>query len=274
MDEKDWIRCENTHEPIISKEDFKKVQEIISSLKPKKEKPKNFSIYNGILKCADCKKAMLKQEDFRGKRKLSNYFCSTYLYLSNKSCSSHKIETEKLDDIVLKTIQLQINLIIELDRSLKKLYLKNNRDTVESEYKNNIRLAEIKINNLNNKKISLYEDWKFNNIDRNEYNEKSKQITDDLLALEESIKLITQTYRENIRMLRKNDHWVNHFKRNKKITKLTKEVLKELIEVIYIDKNGNVDIHFKYNDEYVELIKHLEKEGAVKECQSGELVYI
>lgn len=85
VDEKDWIRCENTHEPIISKEDFKKVQEIISSnLKHKKEKPKNFSIYNGILKCADCKKAMLKQEDFRGKRKLSNYFCSTYLYLSNK----------------------------------------------------------------------------------------------------------------------------------------------------------------------------------------------
>ena len=68
--------------------------------------------------------------------------------------------------MVLNSIKLQINLVIELERSLKKLYLKNNRDTVESDYNNNVRIARVKIDNLNNKKIQLYENWKFNILEK------------------------------------------------------------------------------------------------------------
>ncbi|MBQ9181068.1 MAG: recombinase family protein [Bacilli bacterium] len=271
----DWIRCENTHEPIITKAQFDKIQSLIKTntkLKVRSEE-KTYSIYNGILKCADCGKAMYKQEDNRGNRQLSNYFCNTYLYISKKSCTSHKIKTEDLNDMVLEAIKLQVKLVIELDRSLKKLYLRNNRDTVESEYKNNTRIAEIKIDNLKNKKIQLYEDWKFNNIDKEEFLKQSKIIEDDIKLIEEKLELITQTYRENIKMIKRNDYWIDHYRRNKKIKKVTKEVLKELIEVIYVTEEGNIDIHFKYKNEYKELLTYLENEGAVKTCQNGELVF-
>lgn len=272
----DWIRCENTHDPIISKEQFNKIQELIkSNTKSKSEiKEKTYSIYNGILKCADCVRAMYKQSDNRGNRQLSNYFCNTYLYISNTSCSPHKIKTEDLNNMVLEAIQLQIKLVIELDRSLKKLYLRNNRETVESEYKNNVRLAEIKIENLNNKKILLYEDWKFDEIDKDEYLLKSKKIDDEIKQVEDNLELYTQTYRENIRRMKKNDYWISHYKRNKKIKKVTKEVLHELIDVIYVTEEGNIDIRFKYKNEYKELLTYLENEGAVKECQNGGLVFI
>lgn len=271
----DWIRCENTHEPIISKAQFNKIQELIkvnTKTKVNREE-KIYSIYNGILKCADCGRAMYKQEDNRGNRQLSNYFCNTYLYISKTSCSSHKIKTEDLNEMVLESIQLQIKLVIELDRSLKKLYLRNNRDTVESKYKNNTRIAEIKIDNLKNKKIQLYEDWKFNNIDKNEFLKQSKIIEEDIKLIEEKLELITQTYRENIRMIKRNDYWIDHYKRNKKIKKVSREVLKELIDVIYVTEEGNLDIHFKYKNEYNELLNYLKNEGAVKTCPNGELVF-
>ena len=272
----DWIRCENTHEPIITKTQFNKIQELIKVNTKRKDnkEEKTYSIYNGILKCADCGKAMYKQEDNRGNRQLSNYFCNTYLYISKTSCSPHKIKTDELNEMVLESIQLQIKLVIELDRSLKKLYLRNNRDTVESEYKNNTRIAEIKIDNLKNKKIQLYEDWKFNNIDKDEFLKQSKMIEDDIKLIEEKLELISHTYRENIKMIKRNDYWIEHYRRNRKIKKVSRETLKELIDVIYVTKEGNIDIRFKYKNEYNELLNYLKNEGAVKTCQNGELVFI
>lgn len=271
----DWVRFEKTHEPIITKADFDKIQGLIkvNAKRLSNTEERTYSIYNGVLKCADCGRAMYKQEDKRGNRQLSNYFCNTYLYISKTSCSSHKIKTDDLNDIVLESVQLQVKLVIELDRSLKRLFFKNNRETVESEYKNNTRIAEIKINNLKNKKIQLYEDWKFNNIDKDEFINQSKLIEEDIKLVEEKLELITKTYRDNIKMIKRNDYWINHYRRNKKIKKLTREVIKELIDVIYITADGNVDIRFKYSNEYKELVTYLENEGAVKKCQNGELVF-
>ena len=271
----DWVRFENTHEPIITKSDFDKIQGLIkvNAKRLSNTGERTYSIYNGVLKCADCGRAMYKQEDKRGNRQLSNYFCNTYLYISKTSCSSHKIKTEDLNDIVLESVQLQVKLVIELERSLKRLFFKNNKETVESEYKNNTRIAELKINNLKNKKIQLYEDWKFNNIDKEEFINQSKLIEEDIKLVEEKLELITKTYRDNIKMIKRNDYWINHYRRNKKIKKLTRDVIKELIDVIYINADGNVDIRFKYSNEYKELVTYLENEGAVKKCQNGELVF-
>ena len=272
----DWIRCENTHDAIITNEQFQKVQELIKFNTKRKEngEEKIYSIYNGILKCADCGKAMYKQSDTRGNRQLSNYFCNTYLYVSKNACTSHRIKTDDLNRMVLEAIQLQVKLVIELDRSLKKLYLRNNRDTVESEYKNNVRVAEIKIENLDNKKIQVYEDWKFGNIEKDDYLKKSNEINEDIKLIKEKLELYTQTYRENIRMIKRNDYWINHYKRNKKIKKVTKDVLNELIDTIYVTESGNIEIVFKFKDEYKELLTYLENQGGVKECQNGELVFI
>jgi site-specific DNA recombinase len=275
VDKEDWVRFEKAHEPIITKADFDKIQGLIkvNTKRLSNAGERTYSIYNGVLKCADCGRAMYKQEDNRGNRQLSNYFCNTYLYISKTSCSSHKIKAEDLNDIVLESIQMQVKLVIELDRSLKRLYFKNNKETVESEYKNNTRIAELKINNLKNKKIQLYEEWKFNNIDKDEFMKQSKLIEEDIKLVEEKLELITKTYRDNIKMIKRNDYWINHYRRNKKIKKLSREIIKELIDVIYITADGNVDIHFKYNNEYKELVTYLENEGAVKECQNGKLVF-
>ena len=275
VSKEDWVRFENTHEPIITKSDFDKIQGQIrvNAKRLSNTEERTYSIYNGVLKCADCGRAMYKQEDNRGNRQLSNYFCNTYLYISKTSCSSHKIKTEDLNDIVLETIRMQVKLVIELDRSLKRLYFKNNRETVESEYKNNTRIAELKINNLKNKKIQLYEEWKFNNIDKDEFMNQSKLIENDIRLIEEKLELMTKTYKDNIKMIKRNEYWIEHYRRNKKIKKLSREVIKELIDVIYITADGNVDIRFKYNNEYKELVTYLENEGAVKKCQNGELVF-
>ena len=58
-------------------------------------------------------------------------------------------------------------------------------------------------------------------------------------------------------MLKKDDYWIEHFKRNKKIKVLTRDVINELIDVIYVHENNQLTIKFKYQDEYEQAINIL-----------------
>ncbi len=261
-DKEDCIRSENTHEAIISVEEFEKVQEIIKTNEKQKKSPSptNYSKFRGILKCGGCGRAMTKQEDFRGNREISNYFCMSYLQVS-KSCTPHKIKTSVLEETVLEAIQLQVKLVIELERSLTKLFFNNNQSSIENEYKNNVKIAELKISNLKEKKRKEYENWKLNKIEKHEFIKKAEEIDQKINQQNEQIDLYTSTYRETIKKIRKNDYWIGHYKRNRKIKKISKEVLNELIDVIYVLDDGTLDIKFKYQDEYTHLVKYLESEG-------------
>jgi len=263
-----WVKCENTHEPIISREDFLKVQKIIkTNTKERKKTERVFSIYNGKLKCADCGRAMTKQEDFRGNRKVSNYYCINHL-TTTSHCSPHKIRTKDLNAAVLEAIQLQVKLVIEVDRSVKKLFFKNNKYLQETTYKNNLKIAEIKINDLKDKKRNNYKDWKLNNIDKKEYEQNLLQYDEKIRKLEEDINLYTSTYQETIKRIRKDDYWISHYKRNRKIKNLTRETILELIQSIFVKEDGSLIINFKYQDEYLELLKYVENEGGIEKCLS------
>ena len=61
-------------------------------------------------------------------------------------------------------------------------------------------------------------------------------------------------------MLKKDDYWIEHYKRNKKIKKLTRSVVEDLIEKIIVFSDCKVEIIFKYHDEYEQLLACLEKE--------------
>ena len=107
----EWIRSENTHQPIISKELFEQVQETIKERTYTKSKPKKYSIYNGILKCADCGRAMNKQEDRRNNRTVSNFYCSGYLHIDN-CCTSHKIKLLFSTNLFWKRYVFRSNLLM------------------------------------------------------------------------------------------------------------------------------------------------------------------
>ena len=193
-------------------------------------------------------------------------------YLRNgTNCSPHKIKASDLDRMVLEAIQMQVKLVIELDKSLKKLYFKRNKESNEEEYKKNIRLIDYKLDNLKTKKRQSYENWKFGEINKSEFLKLSKEIDEQEKNLNESRKLYESTYQENVKRIRKYDYWIDHYKRNRKIRKITKEVLDELIKIIYVNSDGNIRIIFRYQDEFTELLHYLEEWKSAL-CQNGELV--
>jgi len=256
----EWIVVKNKHEAIIEKEVFDKVQELTKERDTKKKKATNYSIYKGKLKCADCGKAMYRVEDFRRGRNVSNYYCGSYQNITN-TCTPHKIKTSILDNTVLEVIILQVKMVLNLEKALNKLQTEKANDTFGKEYEKNIKNINNKIDEIKSLKKQAYEEWKFQKITKDEFLIISKEYETNLESISNQKEVMEKMYFENLNNQKKDDYWIEHFRRNKKIRILTKDILDELIETIYVHNDENITIKFKYQDEYQSAINLLRNNG-------------
>lgn len=60
VDKDNWIRVEGTHEPIIDRQTWDKVQTLLSKKHRDIDLETNKNIFAGYIKCGDCGRAMMK----------------------------------------------------------------------------------------------------------------------------------------------------------------------------------------------------------------------
>ena len=95
-----WIIVENTHEAIIDKDTWDKVQSLLARGTRQLNLQNNIHIFAGFLRCGDCDRAMVKI-----KRSNGIFFnCGSYNRYGNKFCSMHHISELELEQIVLNDL--------------------------------------------------------------------------------------------------------------------------------------------------------------------------
>lgn len=107
----EWIRVENTHEPIISRELWEECRMVDRlNSRPRQSKMKEVSLFSGLLYCADCGFAMRCQVTER-KRKdgtkayYEAYMCGSYSRSGHTACTTHYIPKSVLEEMILSDIQ-------------------------------------------------------------------------------------------------------------------------------------------------------------------------
>ena len=101
--EEEWIKVENTHEAIISEDNFQIVQNLLKAdgrVSPVTEKNSPFT---GILFCGDCGEQMIRRVNRYKSTQRVYYICSTKN--RGEGCSRHSMEEEQLKGIVLETVR-------------------------------------------------------------------------------------------------------------------------------------------------------------------------
>ena len=255
IDKNEWDIVPNTHEPIIDRYTWKKVQELRKkSFMELNLQEKEKSLFTGKLKCADCGYAMRRQYRTKNRNKIV-FECSTHSTRSKEICKSHAISEEELKKIVWKVIKQQIRL--NENKSNTKIIQFNN---------NKINKCYIELNKENEKmkqykqmKMSLYEDWKLGNISEEEYKDYLNDYTDKISNVNKNIEYIKQNIdktKEN-RINSKDNSMINNFATARE---LTHEMVDSLIDTIEIYEDKTIKINFKYKDEYKNLLKQLNKE--------------
>ena len=95
----DWIIVENHHEAVVSKEDFEKVQELISGGKAQTNKDGKVDLFYGYLKCGECGSKFTKAGKY--------YYCNNYARTG--SCTKHSTNRENLIKYIERELKKNIS---------------------------------------------------------------------------------------------------------------------------------------------------------------------
>ena len=279
VDETQYIRVENTHEAIIDKDMFEKVQTLHQKRAKVCEKQYLY-LLKGLLYCKHCKwqlQVVLKVHH-RSNREKIPYIVDTDYKKRNcyaRNLNYYKFE-KKIIDVVKKVCQIYADKEL-LEKTYKKV---NNKsiDLIET-IRKNIENIKNEIQNINNKLDLLYEDKLNGLLQSSDFS----RISQKYVKSREESEIKLNEYTEQLQMLQgqqrvQNENDVNEMNEliNEflKLEKIDKSYLYRLINKIEIDKDKNVFISFNFAplnticndvDEFIELEKVLQKEKDFKE---------
>ena len=270
----EWIIVKDTHEAIIDRDTWEKVQDAINCRDTRVCKTGYLTYFAGHIKCADCGRAMCKNPSgyYKGKpRPYYYYVCSTYKQRSIDLCTSHNIRNTILEESVLEAIKLQVNLIVDFEKTLNDIKQISNIDYRIETMNDRIKRLNQKLEKQKQLRKMTYEDWKLGNISEDEYKEYSESYTNSINQIQENIENI----KEELSKFEKNDDnivWINKFTKYKNITKLSKEVVDELIDDIYVHEGKEITIKFKYEDEYKKEIEYIKRNENITLLRNEEKI--
>lgn len=255
-----YIIVENTHEPIIDKERFYNIQESRKNRKFNWNKRiEEIDIFDGLVVCSSCQSPMTRT--ITNKKEITEIPIKKYAYrcnmCNNKEEKDFHIKADTLKICVFRSIKYHIDLLNDFENAQKAI--KHSTDYTES-LKENVENMKSKLEQVEKEKMDNYEKWKNNEITEFEYIENIKTNVTQECSLQKDIKEEKNkllTARKEIRNI-KDNVWVETLLKYREQRKLTKEMLEELIEKIYINKDGRkIKIKFKYEDAYKVAMNYL-----------------
>lgn len=254
-----WIIVENNHEAIIDKETFNKVQDIISrDTRIKMDGTGEVSLFAGYIRCADCKRAMCKKTTNNKIKTYYYYVCKTYRKKSTNACSKHTIRSDYLEKVVLESIKMQINLAVEMEKMIEKINKSEKRTLCNDNLERMIKSKLNELDKIKTLKKAAYEDWKLGNISQEEYFEYKNSYDKEYLDIEENIQYLKEEKEKYKEQVLGNNNWLEDLKSKSNITKLSRDIILELIDCIYVHEGGkDVTIKFKFADEYQRMLEYI-----------------
>ena len=276
--EEEWITVENMHEPIIDRELFERAQDM-RKRDMRVQNNGSLSMWAGILKCADCGRAMHKKYCRNKNGTVYEYYiCGTYRKKSSKLCTKHTIKVEELEQAVLQAIKLHIELLVDIENLLEQIDKSNSKKLANENMQNIKQDKKIEIEKLNNLKRGLYEDWKNEYITKEEYLEYKQKYEQDVEKVKAIIANLDNQREKQEEIVSENSLWIENFKSQKNIMQLDRNIIVELVDYIDVYENRKIAIHFKFMDELNRIIEYIgdKNRGSLferEDVQCGDKIY-
>ncbi len=233
-----WIKIRNAHEAIVSEEMFFAVQSLMKSGKYKTKNSYDY-LLKGLMRCSECNHAIGVQHF--NKREKNYTICNYYRKYGSKKevCTAHRFVYEEVEKKVLNRINedylkyIDVNSI--LDKVKKRLDSRPNGRLEEK-----IRACKKNINDAEKELDIIYED-KLKGII---YLEQYERLYALKMGSLKSLKFRLNSLLEEQKNLKWDD--ADLLENIKKIIfKPNKNLISSIIDVIKIDKQGDIEIYYK-----------------------------
>ena len=242
--QKDWIIAKNTHEPIVSPEDFAFVQELIQKKIIHYDKREEAAhLLNGLLFCRDCGAKMTYR---RNTSKKMVIICGTYNKFGPSMCKRNSIQEKIVEDHVIKELKKISKDIIKDDfyNRFKNLEAKKD-DSIDKE----LSIIERKLSEIKQVIKSLYLDRVRGIIDEEMFLNMSKEYSKDRDSLNNRYLQLLEKKKEYVND-NMNTEYIEIIKEFANFKKPDKNILAKLIERIEISNSREIFIHYKFQNPY------------------------
>lgn len=249
---------ENAHKPIISMETWNAVRALDDSVsRGRKDSSGALNVLSGLMVCSDCgKKMKLRKSSGTSSRSFRGYACRTYTDLGKRYCSSHYIDKNVMEELLLRDLkslageididETSVRGIFEKKRSSQRdnAAISNEKELVRADG----RIAEIKLfmqKAFEEKARGVISEELFDTLCERYDNEKKS-----LENIRGSInKRIAETQADHLAA----DDFVFNVKKFCRLEELTRETCIRSVELISVgeipnspDKAREIHIYYKF----------------------------
>lgn len=255
VDESEWIVVENTHEPLVDKEAWDLVHDIMKNRR-RETKRGEIQMFAGLVKCADCGSALNVSYNSK-KQKFTGFSCWVYKNYGKERCTSHAIGYQTLYNIVLEDIRRQAECVADSKEQYIELLENRMDEKAEQDIKktkSELKKIEKRLAQIDKVLNKLYEDRALEKITEERYLSMSSNYESEYSELKENQTILkeritqTETAEYNAKI------FTDLIEKYINITELNARILNELIEKIVVhekeiingEKYQTVEIYYKF----------------------------
>ena len=279
-----WAVFRDVHEPIIDRDTFERVQELISKTKRRAPKPENSekNMFSGLLYCADCGKPLWYRTNTINKS-IHFFVCSNYEKEYRGSCKSrHYIRADSLEQIVM----LELHGIAEClkadeDAFADLLAQKTNRDMlaekkrIEDDLQKSVSRSETVLKLYE----KVYEDNAAGKVTDEFFMQLSHKYEVEKMELKGKISALRKRLVEMDSEQRGRDAFLAAIRKFMEMERLTAPLLRELIDHIDVyetegtgkSRTQRVVIHYRFVG-YLELPENVFRQSYKADTRQGVCV--
>ena len=256
VDKENWVRVENTHEPIIDRDTWDKVQKLLSKKHRDIDLETNKNIFAGFIKCGDCGRSMMKNFWRRADGSKSySFYCGTYKRSGKDYCTPHTLPFQVLNDIVLGDLKAIIRNVENLQELIKK------QSCTELKIRNstNTELIKVKaeLERVKKLKKSIYEDYKDELISKEEYLSYREDYQQKEALYSKQIQTLEAKKKETVTENIFETPWLKRLLELKDIEELDRDIVVEMIDEITVYENRKIKIRYNFGDELEHLFSNV-----------------
>ena len=262
-DKEQWARMEGTHEAIIPRPLFDLIQQLLKEdtrIAPDEEK---IYPYSGKIFCGDCKSVITRKTAKSGNKTYVYYICS-----ANKAdrnvCSKHSIRQEDLDEAILATIQGQIKVILDLDKAMQQVEALSWERSEIHKIDASMAVQYQIIEKNNELRMNVYEDLREGIIDKAEFAELKEEFSQRIADARQALEKLQISKNEIQHGFSAQQSWLSQFREYQNITEITRAVVVNLIEKIFIYENNEIEVIFRHRDQLADIMAFIQNQQSAK----------
>ena len=244
QDRNNWVVVEDTHEPLIDAESFRKVRMLVNSRKRTRSRTYDF-LLKGLIFCHECgyPLGVLNRPNAKGEETL--YFvCRTYQrFTKNSACTTHYIKEKTVTDAVIAKVREVCEDYLTAEALLPAAEKAVKEASQESKTAAEISALQNKSANLTEHLDRMYTDRLSGLLPEEDFQRIFTRIKDERAQLEERIKELQQQQKNPISQTERAKDLVQRYLDT---ACANRELLVSLIERIELTAAREIIVKFRF----------------------------